>query len=266
MSSTEKNFGQVDPPPSSELSSGQTVSLQGPIVEPVQQRPAVLCDFDDTTAVENVAALLLDHFGEDETSNTLRGQYLDKMVTFREYQEQAFRTTGAGREAMQALVKEKATLRPYFKELWRYCQSRSIPLAIVTVGLDFYVDALLEREGLQEVPRYAVKTRFTSQDIIFEYPYAWDGSGASSREVCSAWGNCKCRLLTAYRRKGHSIFYVGDGRSDFCPASISDKVFGYSHLARLCREHQVPYTEFHDFQDVIHGLDRWLDHRQEGAA
>ena len=228
--------------------------------------PAVLCDFDDTTAVENVAQLLLEHFCENGTRHHLRRQLQERTISLKDYQERAFSSTPASKEAMKAVVQAKATLRPHFKELWGYCQSRAIPLAIVTVGLDFYVDALLEREGLEEVPRYAVKTTFTSEGIVYEYPHTWDGSGASSREECQTWGTCKCSVLGEYKRAGRSIFYVGDGRSDLCPATIADRVFAHGQLARLCCEGQVPYTQFRDFQDVIHALKDWEGLYQEGDA
>ncbi len=226
--------------------------------------PAVLCDFDDTTAVENVAELLLARFSQDSAWKELQQQSRENRIGLKEYQERAFGGTRASREEMQALVKAQATLRPHFKELWSYCRTRSIPLGIVTVGLDFYVDALLEREGLEDVPRYAVKTGFTPQGITYEYLHTWDGSGGSPQEVCSRWGNCKCSVLGKYRRMGHPIFYVGDGRSDYCPASVADRVFARSHLARLCDEKGMSYTEFRDFRDVMQGLDDWT--AQRGGA
>ena len=232
-------------------------------VEP-KKTPAVLCDFDDTTAVENVAQLLLAYFSQDSTWKELQHQSRENLIGLKEYQERAFGATRASREDMQALVKARATLRPHFKELWSYCRARFIPLGIVTVGLDFYVDALLEREGLEEVPRYAVKTGFTPQGITYEYLHTWDGSGGSPKEVCSRWGNCKCSVLGKYRRMGHPLFYVGDGRSDYCPASMADRVFARSHLARLCDEKGMAYTEFKDFRDVIRGLDDWVA-RRNGA-
>jgi len=216
--------------------------------------PAVLCDFDDTTAVENVAQLLLEQFCPKEIRERLRSESKANLLTFREYQEGTFNATGTGKEAMKALVKARATLRPQFKELWHHCRSRDIPMAIVTVGLDFYVDALLEREGLEELPRYAVRTRFTADGIAYEYPHGWDGSGALSQQECSRWGNCKCSVLAKYRRMGHSIIYVGDGRSDFCAASIADRVFAREPLAQLCRDAGIAYTELHDFGDVISEL------------
>ena len=272
MSSTGSSYGTGDftsrsfpEPPSVPNDHKLNVSLPGPLRWP----PAVICDFDDTTAVENVAELLLEHFSEDGAWRTLRQQQRDRLITLKEYQEQAFRNTRASKEAMVAHVKDKATLRPHFKDLWRYCRARRIPLAIVTVGLDFYVDALLEREDLGDVPRYSVKTTFTSEGITYQYPYSWDGSGASPAQVCRHWGTCKCSVLAMYRRRGHSIVYVGDGRSDLCPASIADQVFARSQLADLCHEKGMPYHEFQDFQDVIRGLESVTDlggHAQQGET
>ena len=235
MNSTGTSFGKGDP-------SGKP--------------PAIICDFDDTIVFENVAELLLERFSLDPNWRQLRQRSRDKMITLREYQEQAFSNTSATREEMQAAVREQATLRPYFKDLWEYSRSKGIPLAIVTVGLDFYVDALLIREGLESLPRYAVKTSFTPLGITYEYPHPWDGSGASSREVCSQWGTCKFSIVSSYRRLGHSIFYVGDGRSDMCPASMADHIFARSYLADLCRERELPYTELDSFRDVLQVLER----------
>ena len=89
--------------------------------------PAVICDFDDTTAVENVAELLLDRFSEDTTWRELRRQARERTISLKEYQEQAFNRAGASVDEMKAEVRARATLRPHFKELWRYCNAREIP-------------------------------------------------------------------------------------------------------------------------------------------
>ena len=216
--------------------------------------PAVLCDFDDTTAVENVASLILSRFSDNGRWEELRQAHREKRIGLREYQERAFRAVTATRDDMQAHVKERATLRPHFKDLWSYCRSRSVPIAIVTVGLDFYVDALLEREGLLEIPRYSVETEFTPQGIAYRYPHPWESAGGSSEEQCRLFGNCKCRALMEHRRRGYAILYVGDGRSDLCPASIADRVFAHGPLAELMDERRMTYSPFRDFRDMLDAL------------
>ena len=204
---------------------------------------AVLCDYDDTTAVENVAELLLDRFGGDGWKD-FRELFRRGQLSLREYQERAFAAVTAGRDEMMALVQERVHLRPGFKELHHFCCTHRLPLAIVTNGLDFYVRALLEREGLTDVPFYSVETAFTPQGIRYSYPFA--------DESCPVnWGNCKCLVLDTFRRKGYRIAYVGDGRSDFCPALRADIVFARSSLRQHCLASGIPFVPFEDFHTVL---------------
>ena len=50
---------------------------------------AVLCDFDDTIALQNVAQLLLDRFGQGKWQE-LRQQLRNGEINFRQYQERSF--------------------------------------------------------------------------------------------------------------------------------------------------------------------------------
>ena len=222
-------------------------------------RPAVICDFDETTAVENVAHLILSQSPGANSWQDLRSQSQSKDISFREYQEESFRKARMGLEQMRDLVRRKATLRSHFRELWQLCRSHNIPLSIVTVGLDFYVDALLDREGLGDVPRYSALTSFSTDGIQFEYPHCWDGTGAASQEECTRWGTCKCSVVTMHKRMGHSVIYVGDGVSDYCPASIADFVFARSLLAQVCEDKGLRYAEFTDFRDVAEAIQAAVD-------
>ena len=208
--------------------------------------PAVICDFDDTTVLENVAEILLKEFGGHDWRKYQR-QNSGHRISLMEYQELAFQTVKVGRETMKDLVKERATLRPYFKALYEYCQRQNIPIAIATMGLDFYVEALLEREGMDSIPYYAVDTEFTDSGIKYGYRYTWDG--------CWQPGNCKCRALEEYRRKGHTILFAGDGNSDICPADKSDVVFARRFLEDHCQENGLPYVPLTDFSKVIESLE-----------
>ncbi len=222
----------------------------------VEVKPAVLCDFDDTPAIENVAELLLERFGTDGWREARR-QHGEKLITLKEYQERAFNTVKVDRETMKTFVKEKATLRPYFKDLWYYCQSKGIPLAIASLGLDFYVEALLEREGLSAIPHYAATTCFTTHGIQYSYQYTWEG--------CWQPGNCKCRILKQYRSRGHSIVFAGDGRSDICPAEKSDVVFARRFLADDYRQRGLSFHELTDFQGVLKMVQDLMASRPENA-
>jgi 2-hydroxy-3-keto-5-methylthiopentenyl-1-phosphate phosphatase len=209
-------------------------------------RPAVVCDFDDTTAIENVALMLLEEFGGPDWRDfqKLNSQ---QIISLKEYQERAFATIKVDREAMKALVKERATLRPQFRDLYQYCQARKIPLVIATLGLDFYVEALLEREGLLSIPYYAADTQFSDGAMSFGYRY--------TSEKCWQPGNCKCLVLDSLRSQGHNtILYAGDGKSDICPAMNSDLVFARRYLEEHFLAWRLPFIPLDDFSPVLESL------------
>ena len=218
----------------------------------VNKPPAVLIDFDDTAAQQNVAELLLNRFG-DPTWHDTRQRFRAGEYTLKEYQEITFRNIRAGRSAMQAYVKQHANLRPHFRELWDYCQAHGIPMAIVSQGLDFYIEALLDEAGLPQIPVYAVDTQFGTQGITYEYRYVRPGQERQ--------GNSKGMVVDRYRQDGHYVFYVGDGISDFEAASRVDLLFAHRTLAEKCTSEKIPFRPFTDFQDLLSALQEY--HRDE---
>ncbi len=204
--------------------------------------PAVLTDFDDTAAVQNVAEMLLIQFG-DPNWQRVRDRFRSGELTLKEYQEITFREIQADRAEMQSYVKANANLRPYFGELWSHCREREIPLAIVSQGLDFYIEALLEKEGFPDVPIYAVNTEFTPQGIVYFYHHTNPGA--------ERMGNSKGKIVDQYRERGHRVDYVVAGRSDFDAAERADVVFAHSVLAEECERQQIPFRPFQDFGDVL---------------
>ena len=208
---------------------------------------AVLCDFDETAAEQNVAHLLLHRFGDGRWQH-LQRQFQEGKIRPKDYFEWPFTNIKAGREAMQSHVREQGHLRGGFVELANYCREQGVELAIVTHGLDFYVEALLEQAELQWVPSYAVHAHFTDNGIQYEYRY--------TREECQEYGNCKCSIVDGYKSRGHQVFYVGDGVTDLCPARQADLVFARSRLLEKCRAEGLAHTELRDFSDVLTELER----------
>lgn len=204
--------------------------------------PAVLTDFDDTAAAQNVAEMLLQRFG-DTTWPDVRAQFRSGALTLKEYQEITFRNILADRTVMQDYVKANANLRPWFGEVWQHCHDRGLPMVIVSQGLDFYIEALLEKEGFPQVPVYAVETSFTDQGIDYKYNFTYPGEPHR--------GNSKGLVVSRFREQGYRVLYVGDGRSDFEAAVEADQVFAHSILAEECQRQGIPFRPFRDFGDVL---------------
>ena len=138
--------------------------------------PAVLSDFDDTAAEQNVAELLLERFGHP-TWREVRDRFRQGGLSLKEYQEITFSSIEADRDAMRNYVMERANFRPYFRELCGFCQDRDIPLAIVSQGLDFYITALLDKEGLSQIPVYASNHRVLRRGVVLLLPFPASRAG-----------------------------------------------------------------------------------------
>ena len=218
--------------------------------QPTRHEPglALLVDFDDTAAAQNVAELLLERFGGDEWREIREG-FRRGESNLRTYQEDAFATTEASEEEMQEYVKQKAAFREGFLELVRYCLANDIQMAIASNGLNFYIRALLDRHGLtRSMPVYAVESRGAPGDVDYAYPYA--------TEACWKWGNCKCKVLQEYRDKGCRVLFAGDGTSDACAAGRADFVYARSKLLEHCREMGIPHQAFEEFTVVLDDIRR----------
>ncbi len=203
---------------------------------------AVLTDFDDTAAEQNVAELLLRRFG-DPSWEEVRARFRAGELSLKDYQEIAFRGVTAGEQTMAAYVKQNANLRPHFAEMLSYCRSRDIPVAVVSHGLDFYIEAVLRSEGVEGVPVFSVTTSFGPGGIQYSYPFAYPGEEHR--------GNSKGLIVDRYRAGGRSVIYAGDGRSDLEPAERADFVFAHSVLAEECANRNIPFRPFRDFGDVL---------------
>jgi len=204
--------------------------------------PAVLTDFDDTAAAQNVAELLLNRFGDPDWKD-VRQSFRDGHIDLKEYQEITFRNIQADRATMQSYVKENANLRPYFRELWGYCQANDIPMAVVSQGLDFYIEALLEREGVGRVPVYAVNTDFKDGTISYHYNHPYPGKESE--------GNSKGFVVESFQNLGCHVFFAGDGRSDLEAARVADVIFAHSTLAKFCDDEGITYEPFEDFGGML---------------
>ncbi len=210
----------------------------------------ILCDFDDTAADRNIATLLLDRFQANATAHgaphwhDLRDRFVRNEITLAQYQEMTFSRLATPHVEQADHVKKSARLRAGFPELASYCRQTGVELAIVSHGLDFYIQALLEGADMGYVPYFAVKTAEVDGVTTFHYSF--------TEEDCSWWpGNCKCSVLRDFRKRGHEVIYAGDGASDACPAKQADFVFARDSLLRFCQANGLPHQELTDFYVVL---------------
>ena len=227
-----------------------SVSARHPL--PGRRPPAVLTDFDDTAAVQNVAELLLNRFGHP-TWTDVRERFRRGELSLKDYQEITFLQMQADRSTMQSYVREHACFRDHFGELAAFCDDHSIPMCIVSQGLDFYIQALLADSGRPAMPVHAVRTTFDANGRIAEYAY--DFTYPNAPEL----GNSKALMVRRFQERGYHVFFAGDGRSDFEAGEVADTVFAHRQMAEMCSDAGIAYTPFTDFGPLLDAVRRYVE-------
>ena len=213
--------------------------------------PAVLTDFDDTAAAQNVAEMLLHEFGHP-TWTDVRDRFRSGELSLKDYQEEAFLRMQADKDAMQSYVRANANFRPHFNDLSAFCQANSIPMCIISQGLDFYIQALLDGSRLPDMPVYAVATEFDGQGRVSGYRYDFAYPDAPHL------GNSKALIVRRFQERGHHVFFMGDGRSDFEAGEVADTVFAHRQMAAMCDEAGVEFSPFTDFGPVLEAVRQYV--------
>lgn len=212
-------------------------------------RVVVLVDFDGTAAAQNVAETLLERFGGEAGVDghgwrAHREAFRKGTMPLREYQERAFNTVEVTLAEMSESLKGMCWPRDGFPEFVAFCKTNDVHMIIITNGLQFYVDSVLNHAGLEPLPSCAVGVEGLPGQLQYQYPY--------DTETCWEWGNCKCRIVRESSRDGAvKTVMIGDGYSDYCAARLADAAFARASMREHCDAGGVAYIPFEDFHDVL---------------
>jgi 2-hydroxy-3-keto-5-methylthiopentenyl-1-phosphate phosphatase len=208
---------------------------------------AVQCDFDGTITEEDVSFLILDTFAGDRWRETLE-EYMAGKIPVGTFNKRVFAMVKADEKTQLDLVfnSGRVKIRPGLRELVDYCKVKDCKFIIVSNGLTFYIEALLEKQGLDQVEVFAARNVFHPKGMEVSY------IGPEGDEMEVGFKEAYTRLLI---KDGYDVAYVGNGVSDIHPSRLALKVFATGDLLRKCREERLECTPFNDLFDVIRGLE-----------
>jgi len=205
----------------------------------------VQCDFDGTLTVEDMGFYLLDNFAKGDWRQWLE-DYRDKKITVGEFNSRAFATVRTAKEELLAAIRSETRLREGFSELVAYCREKDFRIAIVSNGVDFYINSILADAGLGDVEAHAATSRFHPGGLTVQY---------IGPDDIPLNDDFKAAYTRFFLKEGYKVAYVGNGPSDANPASLSQHVFARDGLLEYCKEKNLPCQPFNDMHDVIKGLE-----------
>lgn len=205
-------------------------------------KPLILCDFDNTISTSDVTDALLQRFGMPGHEE-LENDWVAGKIGSKECMSGQIGLLNASFDELNDCLNQ-ITIDPYFPQFVKTVQKYNIDLHIVSDGLDYAIDAILQRYGLESIPIYAnhlVQTGERSWKLDFPY---------ESANCKKKSGHCKCihtRRPSGYSRR---IIYVGDGASDYCVSHQTDWVVAKSNLIDYCRKNRLKHSPIQSFLDA----------------
>ncbi len=217
----------------------------------------VYSDFDGTIALDDVGSRLFQTFAGPKANDIVK-ELLDGTISARECLIRECRAVeDASLSELEKFVSQ-FSLDSSFETFVKFCRHRSIPVVVLSDGLDFYVERLLKKYGLGDVPYFSnhldlVEDRGATK-LVPSFPH--------SDAECHTCGNCKRNHVLTLSGDDDIIMYIGDGISDRCPIRYADIVFAKGRLIRYCQEQNITYHEFKTFDDVLRRLELILQQKR----
>ena len=200
----------------------------------------IQCDFDGTIIKNNLSVLIREKYACSDWQK-IEADYLHGHLTVEQSNKLQFALIKEPKERLQAFVRQHIELRPGFVEFIRYCQESAIPFAIVSSGLDFYIEPVLVEIGMPDLELHCGRTSFSRGGIDVAY---YDPVGNIVSE------GFKKKYLIWLKERGTNIVYLGDGLSDLEAARQADHVFATGHLLDLLDTYSIERSAFSDFYDL----------------
>lgn len=199
----------------------------------------IFTDFDGTITSVDTCSAMAKVFSSDGWEEIDR-LWQDKKISTEECANrtfQLFRAKPADLEEFLSTIK----IDSYFLEFVKLAQIQDDKIVVLSDGYDFNINSIFHKYGIN-LPFYSNKL---SYDGTFHIECVY------TNHLCGNCGTCKTNLINSLKNDNDKVVYIGDGRSDFCPAEHADFVFAKNSLLKHCVETGIKATSYQDFGDII---------------
>lgn len=208
----------------------------------------IFVDFDGTITKQDIGEVMFLKFGDPDKANEIIQDWIKEKINARQSWQLLCNT-------IKNLDKKKydeficsSPIDPTFKSFIEYCKDNGHEIRILSDGLDYYINRILERENLSHIEVFSNRLTFDeSNNLIPIFPY--------TDEECRRCANCKRNHVLNFSSDDEFSIYIGDGYSDVCPAQYCDFIFAKNSLLKYCEVNRITYFPYSDFNDVIKKLE-----------
>lgn len=213
--------------------------------EPKNNKYIVFFDFDNTVVTCDVFDSLLPRFSTNNKWQDLEKKWERGKIGSKEClqgQVEGLRLTQDALDKHLTGIK----LDAHFKELLRFLNAKRIKVIVLSDNFDYILNRILKRNAIKKIKVYSNKLKFAKDKILLSFPFR--------DKTCRLCAHCKTKNLLANAGKNSIIVYIGDGRSDICPAKHADIVFAKDSLLSHFKDNTIDCVSYASLKDVYNYL------------
>ena len=204
--------------------------------------PSILVDFDGTIALEDTTDLVLERFA-DPLWRKVEADWVAGRIGSRECLSRQIDLVRASKADFERLADEVA-VDPSVTDFVAAGRDLGLRMVIGSDGFDLIISRLLTRIG--------VTLPVASNQLLPLGENRWRAEFPHFLNDCrSQSGNCKCALFGA---SPTPMILIGDGRSDFCPATQATLVLAKKSLANYCEKSGIEHIKIEGFADATRAI------------
>ncbi len=213
-----------------------------PIQLPSARHAQVWIDFDGTITKQDVLDKLIERYALDDSWKHVEARWQRGEIGSRQCLTEEFALIRIGQSELRNFLDTIAIDRGLLALLKVLGENR-VPAAILSDGIDSFIQHILRREGITHLPARSNAIRHEANRLEMHCPHA-------DKNCESAAAHCKCASATALRLPERKTIYIGDGRSDLCPARKADVVFAKGALASALAAEAKAFCPFETLDEI----------------
>lgn len=213
----------------------------------------IFVDFDGTITKRDVGNALFTEFGGEICTRYI-AEYKSEQISAKELFRREVAAVGWLDERTVADFLHRQPIDDSFKNFVIFCRSHGLEFHIVSDGLDYYIEKILARNGIDGVSFFANRLEVVSENGITRLAISFPYDDAE----CTRCACCTRNIMLANTGDEDISVYVGEGCSDTCPVQYADIVFAKDALQKFCQEKNISYFLYESFDDVVERLEALL--------
>jgi 2-hydroxy-3-keto-5-methylthiopentenyl-1-phosphate phosphatase len=205
----------------------------------------VFIDFDNTITCGDVLDGIIEKFAIDDRWRALEASWAAGRIGARACLEGQM---GVLRASWPDLARhlDGVRLDPGCATMRDLLRDERIELTVVSDNFDLFVGHILQQRGLADVAYLANHLEIADDRLLPSFPFA--------NPDCPDCAHCKKTHFLPPHHDARQVIFIGDGRSDICPARNADIVFAKTGLLSYLQAAGIPCLAYDDLTGVVAAL------------